>query len=274
MSAKILTLGAFNASAVLGAAPARVPIPANTLRCVLQFAPITGGEITAYELSSDNVVPNTPVSIDFCEVDVPATGGTGSFLPVSFLTTALTTGAGTLVCNSQLQPTGGPTIFTVAVLPQPGLATAMEQIVVNAVSGTGPYTYTISQRNANNTLATATAPINSTVFAIPGGGGMSDLAVVGSIPAADPTWATCALAAPWLGSAPSSALTGFNFTGTYPTTVKSLRMFDAPLVPPTTPFVYQQFPEQGWEFTPGRFVQIRITAGNAVNVAGSITFKV
>jgi hypothetical protein len=272
MSSKIFTLGAFNASAALSAAPAKIAIPANTLRTVLQFAPLTGGEITAYELSSDNVVPNTPVQLDFCEVDVPASVGTGSFLPVSYLTTALTTGAGSLVCASQLQPTGGPTVFTVAILPQPGLAAAMEQMLVSAVSGAGPYTYTVVQRGVNNTTPIA-APVNSTVFVVPNSGAMGDITPTSSLPGADPTWATCALGSPWLGSAPATALTGFNFTNAYPT-VKSLRMFDAPQVPPTTPFVYQQFPEQGWEFSPGRFVQIRLTAANTVNVTASITFKV
>jgi hypothetical protein len=276
MSSKILTLGSFNASAVTGAAVTKIAIPANTLRCILQAAFVTGGEIIGYEVSSDNIVPNTPVQVDLCEVDVPATGGTGSFIPISYLTTAIAaTGTTTLVVASQLQPTGGPTNFTIAVLPQPGLAAAMEQILITqAPTGTGPYTYSLCQRGINNTAPLASIPVNSAVFAVPGGGAVGDIVPVSALPPADPSWATCALGSPWLGSAPATALTGFNFTATYPTTVKNLRMFDSPQVPPTTPFVYQQFPEQGWEFSPGRFVQLRITAANAVNVSASITFKV
>ena len=274
MSSKILQLGSFNASAVTGAAQTKVPIVANTLKCVLQAAFITGGEITGYEVSSDNTAPNTPVQIDLCEVDVPATGGTGSFVPLSFVTTAITSTATlNLVVNSQLQPTGGPTNFTIAVLPQPGLSAGMEQMLVTNVAGVGPYTYTVV-RGINNTAPLASIPIGSSVFAVPGGGGVGDIIPVSSLPAADPSWATCALGSPWLGAAPATALTGFNFTSTYPTTVKNLRMFDSPQVPPTTPFVYQQFVEQGWEFLPGRFVQIRVTAANVVNVSATITFKV
>lgn len=272
MSSKVFTLSGFNASAALAVAAPKFT-SGTTIKCLLQMAPTVGGEITAWGCSFDGNTAATPGQVELCEVDVPAITGTGSFIPVSYVTTAIAaSGTLALLTNSQLQPTGGPTVFSIAVLPQPGLTAAMEQMLVTAVTGSGPYTYTVA-RGINNTTALSSIPVNSTVFAIPGGGGISDIVPVGSMPPADATWATCALGSPWLGSAPASALTGYNFTGTYPTS-KYFRSFDTQQIPPTAPYIIQNPPERGWEFSPGRFVQVRCTIGAAINVMPWVQFQV
>lgn len=272
MSSKQFTLAGYNMTAALDAAAVKFTT-GTALKCLLQLAPVVGGEITAWGCSFDGNTAATPGQIELCEVDVAASGGTGSFLPVSYVTTAITaTTTTSLLTNSQLQPTGGPTIFEIAVLPQPGLSAAMERMLVTAVTGTGPYTYTVV-RGINNTAPLASIPVNSCVYAVPNGGAIGDLSPVGSMPNGDGTWATCALGSPWLGSAPTSALTGFNFS-TYPSTNKYFRSFDTEQIPPTAPYVLQNPPERGWQFSAGRFVQIRCTLGAAVNVMPWIQFQV
>lgn len=261
MSSKIFTLAGFNASSAFDAAAPKFT-SSTSLKCLLQLAPTVGGEIIAWGINFDNNTANTPVQVELCEVDVPATGGTASQLPASYVTTAISsTSTTTLDINAAIAPSGTTAQYQIGTLAMGGLAGGGEQMLVSSGQATTALTVV---RGINGTASLSSIPVGTIVYACPGTGCPGDIAPAGSMPSADPTWATCALA--------GTGLTGFNFTSAYPSTVKNLRIFDPEQIPPTAPYIVQLPPERGWEFFPGRYVQIRITASATVDVMPWMTF--
>ena len=235
----------------------------TSLKCLLQLAPTVGGEISSWGISFDGTTANTPVQVELCEVDVPATGGTASFLPVSYVTTAISSTGTTSLATQCCHSTFGyyhtlPNRHTsLGRISRWGRADACYRWTSDFYSHGSSW----DQRHYQ---AFFSIPIGTTVYALPGTGCPGDIVPTDQMPVADPTWATCAQA--------GTALTGFNFTSSYPSTVQNFRSFDAPQIPPTAPYVIEKPPERGWEFSPGRFVQVRITASVAVECMPWITF--
>ena len=262
MSSKLFTVAGFNPAAAFTASAPKLAVAATTLTCVLQLAPVVGGEVTAYGCGADNTTANTPYSFELCEVDVAATMATASQIPCTTVSTAISSsGTTTLVTAAALGPSGTTAQYSIATWASGGNAGGGEQMLVTA--GMASTSMTVV-RGINDTTALSSIPIGTIVYPIANTGCPSAVAPVGSQPAADPTYATSFLS--------GTGLTGFG-AGTY-NAPKNLRIADPELIPPTAPYVVQQPPERGFEFNPYKFLQIRVYASAAVNVMPWITVQI
>lgn len=271
MSSKLFMLQTGNTSGSLNTSAGKIATGTG-LRCLLQIAPTMGIEIVEWGVSFDGSAAATPGQVDLVEVDVAATAGTASQIPVSYLTGSVSAGGAQLTVNQSLQPVGNSTNYEVGVVTfgNYGGTSGIPTNEMMQVTGGGSTTTLSVLRNVNDFPTAQTYPTGTTVYAVPGTGVYSDLQPYGAMPTNDPTYALVCNA----GSATavgSGSATGFSF-GSYNTPLK-IRQGDMQLLPPTAPYV-KQFPlERGFEIHPGRFGQIRCTFGSTVNAWAYLIFQ-
>lgn len=259
MSSKLYMLGSWNVSADITTAGAKIAT-GTSQKVLLQIAPTMGIEIVEWGISFDGSAAATPGQCELVEVDVAASSGTASQIPVTYLATALASSTtSTISIGAALQATAGQQ-YEIGTVTFGQTSANNEQMLV---TGGGAGTTLTVTRGVNGTTPLAAITTSAVVYGLPGTGILSDIQPYSGQPSADPTHA--------LVATPGTALTGFNFTTqNSPTRVRN---GDYQLLPPTAPYV-KQFPlERGFEIHPGRFGQIRVTFGTTVNASCYMIFQ-
>ncbi len=198
-----------------------------------------------WDITVDGSTATTPGQVELVEVDVAASVGTASAIPISYVTTAISSSSTTsVVINAALQ--GTATQFQVGTLALGGAVGSGEQMLVTAGGNT---TLTVV-RGINGTTALASIPVGTYIYALPGSDIISDVQPMSALPFADPTYATVANS--------GAAITGFGFT-----TLNRLRVCARVTCSCSpNPALFKAVPLGAWfEINPGRYGQIRCTYG-------------